>query len=47
VTVLVFSSKEVSVLTLLPTTVAHLNRLDLRPREIAADGGFRAGPTTR
>jgi IS5 family transposase len=31
--------------TLLPTTVAELQRLGIRPREIALDGGFMAGPT--
>ena len=31
--------------TLLPDTVAELTRLDIRPREIAVDGGFKAGPT--
>jgi IS5 family transposase len=32
--------------TLLPQTVAELNRLGLRPREVALDGGFMVGPTT-
>ena len=31
--------------TLLPWTVAELKRLGIRPREIAVDGGFKAGPT--
>jgi IS5 family transposase len=31
--------------TLLPGTVAELKRLGVRPREIAVDGGFKAGPT--
>jgi IS5 family transposase len=31
--------------TLLPDTASELNRLGLRPREIALDGGFKAGPT--
>jgi IS5 family transposase len=31
--------------TLLPGTVAELNRLGIRPREVAVDGGFKAGPT--
>ena len=31
--------------TLLPGTVAELERLGIRPREIALDGGFQAGPT--
>jgi IS5 family transposase len=31
--------------TLLPGTVAELERLGIRPREIAVDGGFKAGPT--
>jgi IS5 family transposase len=31
--------------TLLPTTVAELERLGIRPREIALDGGFLPGPT--
>ncbi|HYB29952.1 MAG TPA: transposase [Solirubrobacteraceae bacterium] len=31
--------------TLLPGTVAELERLGIRPREIALDGGFKAGPT--
>src|SRR5215208_2127767 len=29
---------------LLPATVAELQRLEIRPREIALDGGFMAGP---
>jgi transposase, IS5 family len=33
--------------TLLPTTVAELERLGIRPREVALDGGFRAGPTNQ
>jgi transposase, IS5 family len=31
--------------TLLPGTVAELQRLGIKPREIATDGGFKAGPT--
>jgi transposase, IS5 family len=31
--------------TLLPGTVAELQRLGISPREIAVDGGFKAGPT--
>jgi transposase, IS5 family len=31
--------------TLLPQTVAELGRIGLRPREVALDGGFTAGPT--
>jgi IS5 family transposase len=31
--------------TLLPATVAELKRLGIRPREVALDGGFMAGPT--
>src|SRR5439155_4893509 len=31
--------------TLLPGTVAELERLRIRPREIAVDGGFKPGPT--
>ncbi len=31
---------------MLPQTVAELNRLGLRPREVALDGGFMVGPTT-
>ena len=31
--------------TLLPDTVAELQRLRLSPREIALDGGFQTGPT--
>ncbi len=31
--------------TLLPDTVAELQRLGIRPREIALDGGFNIGPT--
>ena len=31
--------------TLLPDTVAELDRLGLRPREVALDGGFMPGPT--
>ena len=32
--------------TLLPETVAELERLGLSPREVALDGGFNIGPTT-
>jgi IS5 family transposase len=31
--------------TLLPSTVAELDRLGLSPREVAFDGGFNTGPT--
>jgi IS5 family transposase len=31
--------------TLLPDTVAELERLGISPREVALDGGFRPGPT--
>ena len=31
--------------TLLPSTIAELERLGIRPREIAVDGGFKPGPT--
>jgi IS5 family transposase len=31
--------------TLLPATVAELERLGIRPREVALDGGFQPGPT--
>jgi IS5 family transposase len=31
--------------TLLPSTVAELQRLGLSPREVALDGGFNTGPT--
>jgi transposase, IS5 family len=31
--------------TLLPDTIAELNRIGICPREIALDGGFMAGPT--
>ena len=31
--------------TLLPQTVAELNRLGISPREVALDGGFNVGPT--
>ena len=31
--------------TLLPGTVAELDRLGIRPREVALDGGFQVGPT--
>jgi transposase, IS5 family len=31
--------------TLLPGTVTELERLGIRPREIAVDGGFKPGPT--
>lgn len=30
--------------TLLPTTVAELRRAGIHPREVALDGGFKAGP---
>jgi transposase, IS5 family len=33
--------------TLLPGTVAELERLGIRPREVALDGGFMVGPTTQ
>ena len=32
--------------TLLPQTVAELDKLGLSPKEVALDGGFRLGPTT-
>ena len=32
--------------TLLPGTVAELQRLGIRPREVALDGGFNVGPTS-
>ena len=32
--------------TLLPGTITELERLELRPREVALDGGFEKGPTT-
>ena len=32
--------------TLLPATVAELERLGLSPREVALDGGFQTGPTS-
>ena len=32
--------------TLLPDTVAELERLGISPREVALDGGFNLGPTT-
>ena len=32
--------------TLLPSTVAELDRLGLSPREVALDGGFNVGPTS-
>jgi IS5 family transposase len=32
--------------TLLPDTVAELERLGISPREVALDGGFNVGPTT-
>jgi transposase, IS5 family len=32
--------------TLLPDTVAELNRLGISPKELAVDGGFNVGPTT-
>jgi transposase, IS5 family len=31
--------------TLLPGTIAELERLGIRPREVAVDGGFKPGPT--
>ena len=31
--------------TLLPDTVAELERLGISPREVAVDGGFQVGPT--
>jgi IS5 family transposase len=31
--------------TLLPQTIAELQRLGISPREIALDGGFNVGPT--
>ncbi len=31
---------------LLPATLTELDRLDLRPREVALDGGFEKGPTS-
>jgi transposase, IS5 family len=33
--------------TLLPGTVAELQRLGIRPREVALDGGFMPGPTNQ
>ena len=33
--------------TLLPATVAELERLGIRPREVALDGGFMTGPTNQ
>jgi len=33
--------------TLLPATVAELQRLGIRPREVALDGGFMAGPSNQ
>jgi transposase, IS5 family len=33
--------------TLLPGTVAELERLAIRPREVALDGGFMPGPTSQ
>jgi IS5 family transposase len=33
--------------TLLPGTVAELDRLGIRPREVALDGGFTAGPSNQ
>jgi IS5 family transposase len=33
--------------TLLPDTVAELERLGISPREVALDGGFQPGPTRR
>jgi transposase, IS5 family len=32
--------------TLLPDTIAELNRLGISPKELAVDGGFNVGPTT-
>lgn len=32
--------------TLLPSTIAELDRLGLTPKEVALDGGFTLGPTT-
>ena len=32
--------------TLLPGTIAELQRLGIRVREVALDGGFNVGPTT-
>jgi len=32
--------------TLLPQTIAELDRLGLAPKEVALDGGFTLGPTT-
>ena len=32
--------------TLLPDTIAQLDRLGIRPREVALDGGFNIGPTS-
>ena len=32
--------------TLLPATIAELERLGIRVREVALDGGFNVGPTT-
>jgi IS5 family transposase len=33
--------------TLLPATIAELERLGIRPREVALDGGFMPGPTNQ
>jgi IS5 family transposase len=33
--------------TLLPDTVAELQRLGIKPREVALDGGFMPGPTNQ
>jgi transposase, IS5 family len=33
--------------TLLPHTITDLTRLGIRPREVALDGGFNAGPTSQ
>jgi IS5 family transposase len=33
--------------TLLPDTIAKLNRLGIQPREVALDGGFNVGPTAQ
>ena len=32
--------------TLLPDTITELDRLGIRPKEIALDGGFNLGPTS-
>jgi len=31
----------------LPATIAELQRLGIRPREVALDGGFMPGPTNQ